>query len=184
MQWILGVKIPDELLAEPGLAVSQNGVGLARDESVQGLWLLKDINGTLVISFDEDRSFHKIALNKSFLLFKLVGENGDEGRRVKGPTRGSYLVIAPEDWERDDELGGAAPVEPEQVCIEGYLAHYFDLGGDTNGVIAFWTEEGEHCKISPYNFSPKLGKKLISNPHVDMGQGLLLSPGCRAAQIY
>ena len=30
-----------------------------------------------------------------------------------------------------------------------------------------------HYKITPYNFSPKLGKKLISNPHIDMGQGLL-----------
>jgi len=31
-----------------------------------------------------------------------------------------------------------------------------------------------HYKITPYNFSPKLGKKLVNNPHVDMGQGLLL----------
>jgi UDP-glucose 4-epimerase len=30
-----------------------------------------------------------------------------------------------------------------------------------------------HYKITPYNFSPKLGKKLIANPHIDLGQGLL-----------
>ncbi|WP_045213313.1 NAD-dependent epimerase/dehydratase family protein [Desulfonatronovibrio magnus] len=30
-----------------------------------------------------------------------------------------------------------------------------------------------HYRITPYNFSPKLGMKLTSNPHVDMGQGLL-----------
>jgi UDP-glucose 4-epimerase len=30
-----------------------------------------------------------------------------------------------------------------------------------------------HYQISPYNFSPKLGRKLINNPHIDMGQGLL-----------
>lgn len=30
-----------------------------------------------------------------------------------------------------------------------------------------------HYKITPYNFSPKLGKKLVNNPHIDMGQGLL-----------
>jgi UDP-glucose 4-epimerase len=30
-----------------------------------------------------------------------------------------------------------------------------------------------HYKITPYNFSPKLGKKLINNPHIDMGQGML-----------
>ncbi len=30
-----------------------------------------------------------------------------------------------------------------------------------------------HYRITPYNFSPKLGLKLSNNPHVDMGQGLL-----------
>ena len=30
-----------------------------------------------------------------------------------------------------------------------------------------------HYKITPYNFSPKLGKKMTTNPHIDMGQGLL-----------
>ena len=30
-----------------------------------------------------------------------------------------------------------------------------------------------HYKMSPYNFNPKLGKKLVNNPHIDMGQGLL-----------
>lgn len=30
-----------------------------------------------------------------------------------------------------------------------------------------------HYINTPYNFSPKLGKKIIQNPHIDMGQGLL-----------
>lgn len=32
---------------------------------------------------------------------------------------------------------------------------------------------GTHYKITPYNFSPRLGKKLVNNPHIDLGQGLL-----------
>lgn len=36
------------------------------------------------------------------------------------------------------------------------------------------TENKAHYKVTPYNFSPKLGKKLVNNPHIDMGQGLLL----------
>jgi len=35
------------------------------------------------------------------------------------------------------------------------------------------TERKAHYKITPYNFNPKLGRKLISNPYIDMGQGLL-----------
>ena len=31
----------------------------------------------------------------------------------------------------------------------------------------------DHYEITPYSFSPKLGRKLVNNPHIDMGQGLL-----------
>jgi UDP-glucose 4-epimerase len=34
-------------------------------------------------------------------------------------------------------------------------------------------ERKAHYKITPYNFSPKLGRKLVNNPHIDMGQGML-----------
>ncbi len=30
-----------------------------------------------------------------------------------------------------------------------------------------------HYKLSPYSFNPKLGKKLVNNPHIDLGQGIL-----------
>lgn len=30
-----------------------------------------------------------------------------------------------------------------------------------------------HYKITPYSFSPKLGRKLVNNPYVDFGQGVL-----------
>ena len=30
-----------------------------------------------------------------------------------------------------------------------------------------------HFLITPYSFRPKMTKKLISNPYLDMGQGLL-----------
>jgi len=30
-----------------------------------------------------------------------------------------------------------------------------------------------HYKITPYAFQPRLGKKLVLNEHVDLGQGLL-----------
>ena len=30
-----------------------------------------------------------------------------------------------------------------------------------------------HYKFTPYSFEPSVGKKLIANPHTDMGQGIL-----------
>lgn len=37
-----------------------------------------------------------------------------------------------------------------------------------------------HYKLTPYNFIPKFGKKIVCNHHIDMGQGLLLC----MAEIY
>jgi len=30
-----------------------------------------------------------------------------------------------------------------------------------------------HYKFTPYSFEPSVSKKLVANPHIDMGQGLL-----------
>ena len=30
-----------------------------------------------------------------------------------------------------------------------------------------------HYKMSPYSFNPRIAKKLTSNPHIDLGQGIL-----------
>ena len=34
-------------------------------------------------------------------------------------------------------------------------------------------EYSNHYKFTPYSFQPSVSKKLIANPHIDMGQGLL-----------
>ena len=35
------------------------------------------------------------------------------------------------------------------------------------------TGYGNHYKFTPYSFDPSVSKKLVANPHIDMGQGLL-----------
>jgi len=35
------------------------------------------------------------------------------------------------------------------------------------------SDSATHYKMSPYSFNPKMAKKLISNPHIDLGQGIL-----------
>jgi UDP-glucose 4-epimerase len=34
-------------------------------------------------------------------------------------------------------------------------------------------EYNNHYRFTPYSFEPSLSKKLVANPHIDMGQGLL-----------
>jgi len=47
----------------------------------------------------------------------------------------------------------------------------------TNGVEVIYSPvknpEEVHYKVTPFTFSPKIAKKLISNYYLDMGQGLL-----------
>lgn len=61
------------------------------------------------------------------LLFKL-GSSLERGLLVSRISRGWYLAIVPENWERV----GPAPIAPEPVSLPGYQAHYFDLteGGE------------------------------------------------------
>jgi len=40
-------------------------------------------------------------------------------------------------------------------------------------IIMHPNQSNTHYKMSPYSFNPKMAKKLISNPHIDLGQGLL-----------
>ena len=46
------------------------------------------------------------------------------------------------------------------------------MGGNIE-IILKKSDEGNHYKYTPYSFTPKRSKKLIANPHIDMGQGLL-----------
>jgi hypothetical protein len=82
-----------------------------------------------------------------YLLFKLSGKNQNQGRRVKFLSSGSYLVMVPDDWERDDTLSGPAPVAPESTSLFGYQAHFFELEKDGDGKIAFRTPTGKSFVI-------------------------------------
>lgn len=149
-QWIPAVEIPEELFGSPNLAVLQNGLPLTQDESREGCWHLKEAYGQVVVQWKKDEVAReiKIALGEeSYLLFKLSGQDQNQGRRVKSPSSGSYLVMVPESWERDDTFSGPPPVTPESVSLTGYQAHFFELEKDGDGKIAFRTPTGESFEI-------------------------------------
>ena len=79
------------------------------------------------------------------IAFKLFGEN--QGRRVRSASRGSYLVIVPEDWKRDENRSGPASAEPEPVALPGCRAHFFALRRHLAACIAFETCDGLRFEI-------------------------------------
>ncbi len=68
------------------------------------------------------------------LIFRAAADWSGVGRRVRGVRPGSFLVVAPEDWDRL----GVPPVEPSP-CGDGFLVHYFrvEKGDATDGDVGF-----------------------------------------------
>lgn len=149
-QWVVAVEVPEELLEKPGLTVLQNGSLLQQDESEETCWRLKQVYGEVIVRWNENDSAReaKVGLGPdSYLLFKLSGQSLDRGRLVKFPSTGSYLVIVPENWERDEALSGLPPAMPEPVYFARYHAHFFDLEKRDNEKIAFRLPNGRRLVI-------------------------------------
>jgi len=110
----------------------------------------------------------KQALTEGRLVFP--GDGSEEREYIHAADAARLSVDILEDWGRNETfiltgmerftykellaliseiLGGKVPVEL--------------LGGDYKG----------HYTMTPYHFHPMLGKKLVSNPCIDFGQGLL-----------
>lgn len=171
-QWILAVQLPEEFVGDPGLAVIQDPQPLAQDESREGCWHLRRAGGQIsVLSVgNDDASEVTVALaDENYLQFKLSGDGEDEGRRVKYASYGSYLVVVPESWRRDEEVCGIAPVEPEPVSLFGYRGHFFNLEKGGFNRIAFWTDAGAHRNLDSKAPVFELTGNRLPDAHEKMG---------------
>lgn len=145
-QWMLAVEVPEELLEKSNLVILQTNSLLQRDEWEEVCWRLNHVSGDVIIRWSDDDSSKeaKVELgHNDHLLFKLSGQSLDRGRFVKVPSAGSYLVIVPEDWRRDEVLSGSPPAMPEPVDLPGYQAHFFDLEKGDDQKIAFQLPNGQ-----------------------------------------
>jgi hypothetical protein len=118
------VEIPEELQA---LSVMQSNIRLLEEASERGYWRPAGLTGDIVISASEGMKYKIPVDDDPCLIFKLGGVGQNSGRKVRRATSGSYLVIVPADWTRDEALSGSPPAMPEHVCIEGYRAHFFNV---------------------------------------------------------
>src|SRR5262249_46220161 len=131
-QWLVGIEIPEDA---GDVEVVQEGITLRSEAGHEARFLLHDIIGQVCISngSELERSVQLASRDKPIVLFKLVGGNNEKGRRVKNASEGSYLVLAPDDWDRDEETSGPPPVQAEPTLIPGYLAHHFHIDQNSNG---------------------------------------------------
>jgi len=167
-QWTAGVEVPEDLLGSSGLMVLQSGASLAQDGSRDNCWPLNQMTGQVIVQWNE-HSVPVILGEENYLLFKLSGQNHNQGRLVKLASHGSYLVIAPDDWERDQDLSGPAPIAPEPTSLPGHRAHFFNL--ERNGIskVAFCTPEGRHIEVESTRPNFELVGRQLNDASDDKG---------------
>jgi len=179
-RWILAVEVPEDLWEKPELAVHLNASPLAQDER-EGHWRLDQVYGQVTVHWEEETPQEtKIALGEEhFLLFKLSGQDQKRGRRIRSSSSGSYLVVVPENWARDEELSGSPRASPEPVSVKGYQGHFFDLERGSDKRIAFRTPEGKPILIE----SRAARFELIGTQLNDASEGIGPLFGQNAPQI-
>jgi UDP-glucose 4-epimerase len=98
--------------------------------------------------------------------------SGDEMREfihVRDAAQSSVKILEPDFENQYIVLTGTQVMRYNEL-----LEMINEILGNKISIEIIPSERKAHYKITPYNFSPKLGKKLVNNPHIDMGQGLLL----------
>ena len=137
-EWILAVELPEEICKNGGVEVTQNSSRLEQDTSRANCWRLEQAFGTITVNAAED----PIDLGKegeNYLLFKLSGQDRREGRRVKSPSSGEYLVVVPPEWKITNEIS----VSPERINVESYQAYWHGFDIADNRKMVFSTPKGE-----------------------------------------
>lgn len=127
---------------------------------------------------DENNSIYRLirqAIHEGKITYKGQGDELREFIHVRDAARSSVKILAPEFENSHIILTGN-----EKMSYMELLEMIKEILGHRVTIETVPSVRKAHYKITPYNFSPKLGHKLVSNPHIDMGQGLLLC----MAEIY
>jgi len=120
---------------------------------------------------DERNSIYKLiqqAVKEGKITYQGTGKELREFIHVQDAAQSSIKILAPEYENTYITLTGE-----EKMRYADLLDMIKEILGNKITIEMEPSTRKAHYRITPYNFSPKLGLKLVNNPHVDMGQGLL-----------
>lgn len=112
----------------------------------------------------------KEAVETGTIIYRGTGEEQREFIHVKDAAESSVAVL-----DKKYENTFITLTGNEKMRYRDLLDMINEILGNTVKIEVEPSTRKAHYKITPYNFSPKLGLKMVNNPHVDMGQGLLLA---------
>ena len=115
------------------------------------------------------RHLIKEALLTGKMTYHGSGEETREWIHVKDAASLSVEILSPEFENQRIILTGNRSMKYRE-----FLEMTREIMGKKVEIVYEPSEREAHYKITPYLFNPKLGRKLVSNPHIDMGQGILL----------
>ena len=108
------------------------------------------------------------AVREKKITYAGTGEELREFIHVLDAAQSSLKILDPEYENTNILLTGE-----EKMRFIDLLKMIKEMMGNQVEIELVSSSRKTHYRITPYNFSPKLGMKLVNNPHVDMGQGLL-----------
>jgi UDP-glucose 4-epimerase len=120
---------------------------------------------------DERNSIYKLifqALKKGKITYKGTGDELREFIHVRDAAQSSAKILDAEYENACITLTGM-----EKMRYADLLEMIKEMLGNKIEIEILPSDRKAHYRITPYNFSPKLGLKVTNNPHVDMGQGLM-----------
>jgi UDP-glucose 4-epimerase len=127
---------------------------------------------------DEHNSIYRMirqAIKDGKITYHGEGNEMREFIHVRDAAQSSVFILRPEFENQNIILTGT-----EKMTYKNLLSMIREIMGNGIKVEKIPSTRKAHYNMTPYNFSPKLGRKLVNNPHIDMGQGLLLC----MAEIY
>ena len=150
-QWEIILSAEDECQIAK---VRHNGKSLDMEN---GEYRLASFSDSLTIVFRNGEQDEFAVFDGKPLIFKLRNNWTGDGRKVDGITKGHFVVIAPNEWERTCR----APVEPVGCTVDGYTAHYFFRDGGEFGkdIVGF-----RECKVASITSGFELiGERVFDN---------------------
>jgi len=120
---------------------------------------------------DEHSSIYRIirqAFQEGRITYHGTGDEIRELIHVKDAAQNSVSILDPAYENQHIIITGSQTMRYRDI-----LEMIREMIGQHVQIEILPSHRKAHYKITPYNFSPKLGKKLVANPHIDLGQGLL-----------
>lgn len=172
--WIVGVELPEGV---ESLDISQDEIKLECDSTYGNRYPLRKMELKFEITSSEGGEYTSlVGSHRSYLVFKLGNNWEGPGRLVRYSTTGYYLIIAPGDWNRDEEISGLPSIIPESTQFEGFKAHFFYLETDGISKIVFNTLDGNQVQVDSKHPRFKLLGKEICDVSEDKGSLFVEEP--------